>query len=73
MVHDEFDDGEELLYEGAQCSRCDLDLDPRSGFCPNDRCPYHSRNQDEVVRWSPPSQGEEKYIDQIRLNRQASE
>ena len=54
MMQDEFDeDGEELLFEGAQCCRCDLDLDPRTGMCPNDRCPFHGRYQDEIVRWSP--------------------
>ena len=34
MMSDEFHEygeDEELLYEGAQCCRCDLDLDPRSG------------------------------------------
>lgn len=66
MVHDENDEGEELLYEGAQCCRCDLDLDPWSGYCPNDRCPFHSRFQDEIVRWSPLRQEEEEFIAQIR-------
>jgi hypothetical protein len=60
------DEDEESLYEGAQCSRCDLDLDPRTGFCPNDRCPFHSRYQDEIVRWSPPGEAEEVYIEAIR-------
>ena len=55
MMLDHFDDAdEELLYEGAQCSRCDLDLDPQTGYCPNSRCPFHCQNQDEIVRWSPP-------------------
>ena len=64
---DEFDDaGEELLYEGAQCCRCDLDLDPRSGYCPNDRCPFHGRHQDEIVMWSPPDEDEERHIEQVR-------
>lgn len=67
MVHDEFDEGgEELLFEGAQCSRCDLDLDPRSGMCPNDRCPFHGRYQDEIVRWSPPGEDEEGHIEAVR-------
>ncbi len=64
---DEFDeDGEELLYEGAQCCRCDLDLDPRSGYCPNDRCPFNGRHQGEIVRLSPPDQQEELHIERVR-------
>lgn len=63
---DEFDEDDEFLFEGAQCSRCDLDLDPRSGFCPNDRCPFHCRYQDEIVRWLPPDEDEEVYIEQVR-------
>jgi hypothetical protein len=64
---DVFDeDAEELLFEGAQCSRCDLDLDPRSGYCPNDRCPFHCRYQDEIVRWTTPSENEEEQIARIR-------
>ena len=66
-MSDEFHEGgEELLYEGAQCCRCDLDLDTRSGHCPNDRCPFHCRFQDEIVRWSPPDEAEEKRIEAIR-------
>jgi hypothetical protein len=57
---------EELLYEGAQCGRCDLDLDPRTGMCPNDRCPFHVRYQDEIVRFEPPDEDEERHIDQVR-------
>ncbi len=62
MIHDEDDDAEELLFEGAQCCRCDLDLDPRTGLCPNDRCPFHGRYQDEIVRWSPPGEEEDRHI-----------
>lgn len=65
-MFDEFDEDDEMLFEGAQCSRCDLDLDPRTGFCPNDRCPFHSRYQDEIVNWSPPGEDEERYIEQVR-------
>lgn len=65
MIHDEDDDGEELLYEGAQCCRCDLVLDPWSGYCPNPRCPFHCRFQDEIVRWSPPGEEEEEHIRQL--------
>lgn len=67
MPQEELDeDGEELLYEGAQCSRCDLDLDPLTGMCPNDRCPFHRRFQDEIVRWSPPDEDEEIHIGRVR-------
>ena len=67
MVYNEIDEGgEELLFEGALCSRCELDLDPRTGMCPNDRCPFHCRFQDEIVRWSPPDEYEESYIEAIR-------
>lgn len=62
----EFDEGDEMLFDGAHCSRCDLDLDPRTGMCPNDRCPFHGRYQDEIVRWSPPGEDEEIHIEQIR-------
>ncbi|QDV37545.1 hypothetical protein [Tautonia plasticadhaerens] len=34
------------FYRGATCSRCDLDLDDW-GYCPNDRCPFFARHQDE--------------------------
>lgn len=64
---DEFDDDDEMLFEGAQCSRCDLDLNPRTGMCPNARCPFHSRFQDEIVKWGPPSQDEEIHIARIRI------
>jgi hypothetical protein len=63
---DDRDEDEELPYEGAQCCRCDLDLDRRTGMCPNDRCPFHVRYQDEIVAWSPPDEDEEAYIEQIR-------
>ena len=66
MLGDVDDADEDLLYEGAQCCRCDLDLDPRTGFCPNDRCPFHLRYQDEIVRSSPPDEDEEVYIEQVR-------
>lgn len=66
-MNEEFDEGDEMLFEGAQCSRCDLDLDPSTGFCPNDRCPFYTRFQDEIVRWSPPSEEEESHIARIRI------
>ena len=67
MMLDDFDDAdEEWLYEGAQCCRCDLDLGPRTGMCPNDRCPFHWRYQDEIVSWSPPDENEEVYIEAVR-------
>ena len=67
MVLDEFaEDGEEWLSEGAECCRCDLDLDPRSGRCPNDRCPFHGRRQDEIVGWSPPDGDEGRHIEAVR-------
>jgi hypothetical protein len=65
MADDDFDDGE-MDYEGAQCCRCDLDLDPRSGRCPNDRCPFHVHYQDEIVPWSPPGEDEQHYIERFR-------
>jgi hypothetical protein len=71
-MNDEFDEDEEMLYEGAQCSWCDLDLDPRSVFCQNDRCPFYTRFQDEIVRWSPPDEDEETYIEQARARNRGS-
>ncbi len=53
-------------FEGAMCSRCELDLTP-DGLCPNDRCAYHHGYQDEVVAdGSWPSEEERAYIEQIR-------
>lgn len=66
MMRDDADEDEELFYEGAHCCRCDLDLDPRTGMCPNERRPFHVRYQDEIVAWSPPDEVEEPYIEQIR-------
>lgn len=68
MEHERGDE-DEMLFEGAQCCRCDLDLDPRTGYCPNDRCPFHGHNQDEIVRWTPPGADEDGHI--ARMHRQA--
>ncbi len=54
-------------FEGATCSRCELDLDPETGECPNDRCPFHFGFQDEVIDdEGHPSEDERKYIDELR-------
>ena len=67
MMCDDFDDAdEELLYEGAQCSRCDLDLDPQTGCARTTGAHSTSQYQDEIVRWSPPGDDEEVYIEQVR-------
>ena len=41
-------------------------------MCPNDRCPFHGRFQDEIVRWSPPDEDEEVYIEAIRAKLRSS-
>lgn len=67
MLADDFAaESEKLLFEGAQCSRCDLDLDTQTGMCPKNRCPFHRRFQDEIVRWSPPGEEEQMHIQSIR-------
>lgn len=54
-------------FEGALCGRCGLDLDPHTGKCPNDRCPFHHRYQDEIVPDSEwPSEEEWEYIRKLR-------
>jgi hypothetical protein len=34
----------------------------------NDLCPFHGRYQDEIVRWSPPDEDEEVYIEAVRAS-----
>ncbi len=54
-------------FEGATCGRCELDLDPEDGTCPNDRCPFHFGLQDEVIDdEGHPSEEELRYIEEIR-------
>jgi hypothetical protein len=52
-MRDDFDEPGDI-GQGIQCCRYDLDLDPPTGSCPNDRGPFHRRDQDQIVRWSPP-------------------
>jgi hypothetical protein len=53
------------FYAGAQCSRCDLDLDSE-GYCPNDRCPFRNTHQDESNGdWEPPDDEEQNYIERV--------
>lgn len=55
------------FYDGAICSRCDLDLDDW-GYCPNDRCPFFARHQDEGGVDDEPVMPEEKeYIERVVL------
>ncbi|WP_152054391.1 hypothetical protein [Tautonia marina] len=59
-------------YDGAMCSRCDLDLDDW-GYCINDRCPFNDRHQDEGRgRIEPVSTEEQAQIERILRRGQKS-
>ncbi len=59
-------------YDGALCSRCDLDLDSW-GYCVNDRCPFYCSYQDEAGSIVEPVSDEEwKYITKIAHRRHGS-
>ena len=54
------------FFRGAMCSRCEISLSDE-GYCPNDRCPFHTSYQDEGIandQW--PSEEEWLYIEQLR-------
>jgi hypothetical protein len=56
-------------FQGAMCSRCDIDL-TFDGFCPNDRCPFNERYQDEgPPDVQPVSPKEREYIERVILPR----
>lgn len=55
----------EGMFDGALCARCDISLDSE-GYCPNEKCPFHSTYQDELTEsWKPPGAAERAYIRQI--------
>jgi hypothetical protein len=52
-------------FEGAMCSRCDINL-TFDGYCPNDRCPFSNTYQDESDGdWELPDKKERHYIETV--------
>jgi hypothetical protein len=56
-------------FRGAICCRCELPLDP-DGTCPNDRCHFFTRYQDETPPgFDLPDEEEWQYIKEVILPR----
>jgi hypothetical protein len=57
------------FFRGAMCCRCEIGLTDE-GYCPNDRCMFHTRYQDETPPdFEIPSAEERRYIRKVILPR----